>query len=104
VPLLEAVATIDEDRQQLALFAVNRDQCDAQVLEGDMRALPGYEVVEHLVLVHDNPKAINTLAKPHEVTPHARGDASLRDGALTARLPRLSWNVIRFDTSSRRAR
>src|SRR5215213_4419404 len=29
VPLLEAVATIDEERQQLALFAVNRDQNEA---------------------------------------------------------------------------
>jgi alpha-L-arabinofuranosidase len=101
VPLLEAVATIDEEREQLALFAVNRDQNEALLLEGDMRALPGYEVVEHLVLEHDNPKAINTLARSHEVTPHARGDASLRDGALTARLPRLSWNVIRFSASSR---
>ena len=66
-------------------------------MEGDLRALPGYEVVEHLVLEHDDPKAINTLARPHEVMPHARGDASLRDGVLTARLPRLSWNVIRFE-------
>jgi len=104
VPLLEAVATIDEEREQLTLFAVNRDQNDVLLLEGDLRALPGYEVVEHLVLEHDGPKASNILARPHEVTPHARGDGSLRDGVLTARLPRLSWNVIRFGASSREER
>jgi alpha-L-arabinofuranosidase len=62
-----------------------------------------YEVIKHLVLEHDDPKAINTLARPREVTPHARGDAMLRDGILTARLPKLSWNVIRLGRSSRQA-
>jgi alpha-N-arabinofuranosidase len=102
VPLLEAVATIDEERGAVTLFAVNRGQDEALHLEGDLRALPGYEVAEHLVLEHDDPKAINTLAHPHEAWPHPRGDASLRDGVLTARLPRLSWNVIRLGTSSGR--
>jgi alpha-N-arabinofuranosidase len=99
VPLLEAVATLDEEREELNLFAVNRGQNEPLLLEGDLRALPGYEVVEHLVLEHDDPKAINTPALPHEVWPHARGDASLRDGVLTARLPKLSWNVIRLGGS-----
>jgi alpha-L-arabinofuranosidase len=53
------------------------------------------------VLEHNDRKAINTLARPHEVWPHSRGDASLQDRALTARLPKLSWNVIRLGTSSR---
>ena len=60
VPLLEAVATIDEERAQLTLFAVNRGPGRSTLLEGDLRALPGYEVVEHLVLEHDEPKTINT--------------------------------------------
>jgi alpha-L-arabinofuranosidase len=104
VPLLEAVATIDDEREQLAFFAVNRDQNDALVLEGELRALSGYEVVAHLVLEHDDSKATNTLSRPYEVIPHVRGDASLRDGVLTAGLPKLSWNVIRLGRSSRRAR
>jgi len=102
VPLLEAVATIDEERREVALFAVNRGQDESLQLEGDLRTLSGYEVVEHLVLEHGDRKAINTLARPHEVWPHSRGNASLRDGVLTARLPKLSWNVIRLGTSSGR--
>jgi alpha-N-arabinofuranosidase len=35
--------------------------------------------------------------------PHARGDAQLSDGRLTASLPRLSWNVIRLSKSAGRA-
>ena len=103
MPLLEAVATIDEEQAQLTLFAVNRGQDEALLVEGDLRALPGYEVVEHLVLEHDKPKTVNTMAYPDAVWPHARGDASLRDGVLTAHLPKLSWNVIRLHAPSRRA-
>ena len=101
VPLLEAVAAHDEAGETLTLFAVNRDQEDALTLEGELRAFPGYDVVEHLVLEHADPLAGNTLQRPEAVTPHGRGDATNRDGTLTATLPRLSWNVIRLAIGSR---
>ena len=96
VPLLEAAATFDEEREALTIFAVNRGQEDALRLEGDLRSFPGYDVIEHLILEHEHPKAVNTLARPDEVAPHDGGNAACRDGALTATLPRLSWNVIRL--------
>ena len=96
VPLLEAVATIDDARETLTVFAVNRAQDGPLVLEGDLRVLEGYRVEEHLVLEHRDPKAANTVDAPETVVPHARGDASLDSGTLTATLPRLSWNVIRL--------
>jgi alpha-N-arabinofuranosidase len=96
VPLLEATATLDEEGERLTLFAVNRSQDGALPLEGDLRAFPGYGVVEHLVLEHADPKAGNDLEQPDAVVPHARGDAAVRDGTLVARLPKLSWNVIRL--------
>jgi alpha-L-arabinofuranosidase len=101
VPLLDAVATWDAEREEMAIFAVNRRQDETLLLEGDLRGLPGFALVEHLVLEHPNPRASNTLARPHEVAPHASGDAVLRDGTLTARLPRLSWNVIRLRAQDR---
>src|SRR5215207_10122490 len=66
VLFLNETATTDSEREQVALFSVNRDQDEALILEGDLRALPAHEVVEHLVLEHDDRKAINTLARPHE--------------------------------------
>jgi alpha-L-arabinofuranosidase len=95
VPRLEAVATIDDERDTLTLFAVNRSQDGPLELEGDLRFLDGYRVVEHVVLEHSDPKASNGAGAPDMVVPHGRGDASLHDGTLTATLPRLSWNVIR---------
>jgi alpha-L-arabinofuranosidase len=75
-------------------------QAESLPLEGDLRGLPGYEVVEHIVLEHEHPHAANTLERPHEVVPHQGGDAAMRDGRLSALLPKLSWNVIRLEKRS----
>ncbi|MDQ3327416.1 MAG: alpha-N-arabinofuranosidase, partial [Chloroflexota bacterium] len=96
VPLLEAVATLDEEREEATVFAVNRAQDGPLLLEGDLRGLPGYRVVEHLVLENADSMAKNTLDAPDTVTPHTNGDARYDDGRLTATLPKLSWNVIRL--------
>jgi alpha-N-arabinofuranosidase len=96
VPLLEAVAALDEEQGTLTLFAVNRSEDEGIVLGGDVRGMPDYEVIEHLVLEHANAQAVNTLERPREVAPHASGGAFVRDGVLTAHLPKLSWNVIRL--------
>jgi alpha-N-arabinofuranosidase len=96
VPLLEAVATIDDEQQTVNVFAVNRSQDESLRLEGDLRGLPGYIVAEHIVLSHDDPHACNTSKAPDTVTPHSNGSAKLTDGVLTAEIPKLSWNVIRL--------
>ena len=96
VPLLESVATLDEDQETLTLFAVNRSQDESLHVAADVRSLPGYRVVEHIVLEHDDPKAHNSAECPDQVSPHNLGDAMLQDGCLNAVLPKLSWNVIRM--------
>lgn len=103
VPLLDAVAVFDEEREELAVFAVNRGQKGSLQLEGDMRGVESYGVVEHVILEHTDPTARNTVERPREVVPHARGDSKLVDGQLTATLPKLSWNVIRLSKSAGRA-
>jgi alpha-N-arabinofuranosidase len=95
VPLLDAVAVLNQERQEMTIFAVNRGQEGALPLEGDLRGILGYRVVEHLVLEHADPLATNTIERPNEVVPHTRGNAQLSNGRLTATLPALSWNVIR---------
>ena len=96
VPLLDAVAVWNEEREELTVFAVNRDQETPLELDGDLRGIAGYQVVEHIVLEHPNVLAINTADQPNEVVPHTNGDAKLSDGRLSATLPKLSWNTIRM--------
>ncbi|SFB45273.1 alpha-N-arabinofuranosidase [Cohnella sp. OV330] len=96
VPCLESAAVYDEEAEQLAIFAVNRDLAEAFEVEADLRQFAGYRIVEHLALTHPDPKARNTASEPFNVTPHTESGAELRDGCLRIRLPKLSWNVIRL--------
>jgi len=102
VPMLDAAATLNEASEEVTIFAVNRSQHGPLPLEGDLRGVSGYGVVEHLVMEHDDPRAVNTAETPGTVVPHNRGDASLADGRLTATLPKLSWNVIRLSRAAGR--
>lgn len=96
VPCLESAVVYDEEAGQLTIFAVNRDLTETLEVEADLRQFAGYRVVEHLALTHADPKARNTASEPFNVTPHAESGTALRDGRLHARLPQLSWNVIRL--------
>jgi alpha-L-arabinofuranosidase len=96
VPVLTSVATLDQETDDLTIFAVNRDQTNVLPIEGDLRCFTGYAVTEHLVLEHADPFARNTIDHPDTVVPHRRGDATMLNGRLAATLPKLSWNVIRL--------
>jgi alpha-N-arabinofuranosidase len=96
VPYLDAVATLDPETDSITIFAVNRDLENALLLNSDGMDLAGYKVREHIVLTHDDLKAVNTLQNPNNVVPQSNGDAHLADGRLAATLGRHSWNVIRL--------
>ena len=95
VPLVDAAATLSPDGS-LTIFAVNRDLQDAIPLECDLRAFGSLRVAEHIVLHHDDVKAVNTEADPMNVAPAQGPGAEADAGRVTVRLPALSWNVIRL--------
>ncbi|NLO85685.1 MAG: alpha-N-arabinofuranosidase [Clostridiales bacterium] len=95
VPLVDATATMDDDGN-VTIFAVNRDMTDDIVLDCDLRAFGELEVGEHILLHHDDVKAINTELNPDNVSPVKANGAVLDGGQLTIALPSLSWNVIRL--------
>jgi len=96
VPVIEAVAVENEEKEELTIFAVNRDTDDTITIECDMRGMGEYRLIEHIVLEHEDIKAINTKDNPDNVKPHNNGKAIIQDGMVMAALPKLSWNVIRL--------
>ena len=96
VPLLEAVATIDDEAGTVTIFAVNRSQEGPVLLEADLRGLPGYRPTQHIVMECPDPHATNTADHPNRVTPHKNSTGRVNNGTLTAQLPALSWNVLRL--------
>ena len=95
VPYLDSVAVVSEDKQDLTVFAVNKSLQDAMTLTCDVRGFEDFRVVEHIVLTHEDKKAVNSV-KAQNVAPKSNGDATLDGAELMATLPKLSWNVIRL--------
>lgn len=95
VPYLESTAVYNEEQDEVTIFAVNRHLEEGLELECDMRSFEGYQVVEHIVLHHEDLKARNSAAE-EAVKPTTNGDAAVDDGIVRATLLPKSWNVIRL--------
>ena len=99
VPLVDATGVLGEDGS-VTIFAVNRDMEDAIPLECDLRAFGNLKIAEHIVLHHDDVKAINTEEQPDTVAPKKGRGGKTEGGKASVRLPALSWNVIRMTKQS----
>ncbi|MFA9559439.1 alpha-N-arabinofuranosidase [Evansella sp. AB-rgal1] len=95
IPYLESAVVFNEDKEEVTIFAVNRHLEESLHLKCDTRSFENYKIIEHVVLEHDNPKAVNTFGN-EEVKPHSNGVSQLDNGHLQSDLPKLSWNMIRL--------
>ena len=98
VPLVDAAATLGEDGS-LTVFAINRGMDEDIELSMDLRAFGSLKAAEHIVLHHDDVKAVNTEANPDNVKPAPGAPAAVDGGRASVILPALSWNVLKFDCS-----
>lgn len=95
VPVIDAAATMGDDGS-VTIFAVNRDMEQDVSLLADLRGFGARNVLEHIVLHHDDVHAVNTEANPENVVPSQGDLGNMDDGKLSICLPKLSWNVIRL--------
>lgn len=95
-PFLDAVWIENEEESSLVLFAVNKDLEEDMEISCDLRQYSDYCVTEFIVLEHDDLKAANTEATPHQVIPKCDGVAQSDKGMFTAVLRKHSWNVIKM--------
>jgi alpha-L-arabinofuranosidase len=96
VPYLDSVVVFQEEKEELTVFAVNKSLEASMQLVCDIRGFEGYRIREHIILEHENLKAVNTAACPEAVRPRPGANAVMEEGILTAELPMHSWNVIRL--------
>lgn len=96
VPYLDSIAVLNEEVEELTVFAVNRNLEGELEFSCEFRGFGGYSVVEHIVLTHDDLKATNTAQNPRNVSPTVVSKGDVVDGKLTTLLPKASWNVVRL--------
>ena len=96
VPLIDATATLGDDGS-VTVFCVNRDLTEDFALEVDLHSFGPLRIAEHILLHHDDVKAVNTEDAPDTVAPKAGPGGEIDGEHATIRIPALSWNVIRFE-------
>ena len=102
VPLIDSTAVMGDDGS-VTVFCVNRDTAEDCALSIDLRAFDKLRFAEHIVLHHDDVKAVNTEEHPDNVAPAAGAPASVDGGRASVVVPALSWNVVRFAPEGVRA-
>ncbi len=95
VPYIDAMATVEDDGS-VSVFCVNRDMEEDFQLEIDLRSFGDLQIKEHIILHHDDVKAVNTEENPKNVFPTQGPGGTLEQGKASVKIPALSWNVIRF--------
>ena len=93
---IESVAVWHEETGEVTIFAVNRNLEEDVELTVDVRSFGDCRLLEHIVLEHEDLKAVNSLSE-ETVYPAIADDRTQADrGIVTSILKRASWNVIRL--------
>ncbi|MDO4741291.1 MAG: alpha-N-arabinofuranosidase [Eubacteriales bacterium] len=95
VPTIDASAVHGDDGS-VTVFCVNRDMEAPFTLDLDLRDFGELKLAEHIMVHHDDVKAVNTEENPDNVAPVAGPGGTMDGGRASVTLPALSWNVLRF--------
>lgn len=98
---IESIGIYNEEQEELTIFAVNRNLQEDIVLETDIRSFEGCQLLEHIVLAHEDLKAVNGLGYQN-VYPHKTQQSTLDGDKVESTLHKASWNVIRFGKVGKR--
>lgn len=92
---MESILVWNKEKKELTIFAVNRNLQEDVQLISDIRGFKDYQILEHIVLEHDDLKATN-LPNLESVQPKIVSRSIIADGEMTSMLHKASWNVIRL--------
>ncbi|WP_415362357.1 alpha-N-arabinofuranosidase [Saccharothrix sp. BKS2] len=99
VPVVDSVATHDEETGDTVVFVVNRHRSEPVDLEVALVAFGDVEVTEAWTVHDPDGSATNTEAEPDRVVPKPQ-DATITDGELHVVLPPVSWTAVRLTRTS----
>lgn len=92
---IESVAVYNEEKDEVTIFAVNRNIHEDIQLVTDVRSFEGYKIAEHILLENEDLNCVNGFAN-EKVSPVSTNQSAMDQGILTSLLHKASWNVIRL--------
>jgi alpha-N-arabinofuranosidase len=103
VPYLEAAGVYNAEKNEVTIFAVNRNLNEAINLEAEIAGFGDNKLIEHRILCSRDLAACNSVLE-EKVKPAAQQGGRLEGTAgskrLEVTLPPASWNMIRLETMS----
>jgi alpha-N-arabinofuranosidase len=96
VPLVDAVATLDDQGGAVSMFLVNRSQDAPMTVSIEVGSLGLIRLGECTTLADDDPNASNALEYQDRVRPMPNRSAGLEDSVLTVELPAISWTALQL--------
>lgn len=94
VPALDVSASFDEEKQQGAIFLVNRSITEPVITELVWQDKKAVQVDKAWQLAGNDPKATNTWEAPNRLVANAIPVPVVEDGCATLSLPPLSFTVL----------
>jgi alpha-N-arabinofuranosidase len=95
-PLVDAVATLDDDSGAVSVFLVNRSVDAVTTVSIDLGSLGSIRLAESVTLANHDPNASNTLEHQDRVTPAPNRSARIENGVLTVDMPAISWSALQL--------
>ena len=96
VPFVDSVTVYNDKEDELVIFAVNKNLEEDITINLELKQFANYEVIEHVVLHHEDLYAVNTEENPANVAPITCQRSSICEGMLSAVLQQKSWNMLRL--------
>lgn len=92
---IESIAVYREEKEEVTIFAVNRNLIEDVEFSIDLRSFLDYQFIEHIVLEEEDLKLVNGFGM-ERVAPKHVNRMRTEAGSGTVVLKKASWNVIRF--------
>lgn len=92
---LHTSIVLNETAKEVTVFCLNIEKEDI-LLDINLRSFGEVALIEHKVMCGDDLHAINSFDEPNRVTPNSLKVAKDKSNAFEVKIPKLSWNVIRF--------
>jgi len=93
---IESISVYNPEKEEVAVFAVNRNIGEDIHFQIDLKGFEGYNVKEYIVMEDIDLKQVNGPGN-RRVYPSQKQDYEFGDNIFTTIMKRTSWNVIIFE-------
>lgn len=95
VPYMESIAVLNEEENEIVIFAVNRSEEEAITLNINFNEIEIIDVIDATEMAGFDIKATNTK-NSGDVKPSLKENITINKNSISTTLKELSWNVIRL--------